>query len=92
MRPTQQLMTVAISTSDSPDMAALGLGEGHLKEAMAELALQLLAADISLAYGGDLRAHGFTQFLFRYGLAVYLHYRLKEHCESHQSLGMARSY
>ena len=56
---------VAISTSDSPDMVALGLSEGHLREAMAELALQLLASDASLAYGGDLRAHGFTQLLFQ---------------------------
>ena len=58
-------VTVAISTSDSPDMAALGLSEGHLKEATAELALQLLAAGTNLAYGGDLRAHGFTQLLFQ---------------------------
>lgn len=49
MSPIQQPMTVAISTSDSPDMAALGLSEGHLKEATAELALQLLAADLNLA-------------------------------------------
>ena len=65
MSPIQQPMTVAISTSDSPDMATLGLSEGHLKEAMAELALQLLASDLNLAYGGDLRAHGFTQLLFQ---------------------------
>lgn len=67
MTPTEQRkpMTVAISASDSPDMAALGLSEGHLKEVMAELALQLLATGTNLAYGGDLRAHGFTQLLFR---------------------------
>lgn len=65
MIPIQQPMAIAISTSDSADMAALGLGEGHLKEAMAELALQLLAADTSLAYGGDLRAYGFTHLLFQ---------------------------
>lgn len=67
MIPAQQRqpMTVAISTSDTPDMVALGLSEGHLKEAMAELALQLLAAGANLAYGGDLRAHGFTKLLFR---------------------------
>ncbi len=58
-------MTVAISTSDSPDMVALGLSEGHFKEAMAEIALQLLAADTNLAYGGDLREHGFTHVLFQ---------------------------
>lgn len=65
MSPIQQPITVAISTSDSPDMAALGLGEGHLKEATAELALQLLAADANLAYGGDLRVAGFTRLLFQ---------------------------
>ena len=67
MIPTRQRrpMTVAISTSDTPDMVALGLSEGHLKEAMAELALQLLAAGANLAYGGDLRAHGFTTLLSR---------------------------
>lgn len=65
MSAIQEPMTVAISTSDSPDMVALGLSEGHLKEATAELALQLLAADMNLAYGGDLRAHGFTQLLFQ---------------------------
>ena len=67
MTPIQQRkpITVAISTSDSPDMTALGLSEGHLKEVMAELALQLLAAGANLAYGGDLRAHGFTQLLFQ---------------------------
>ncbi len=58
-------MTIAISTSDSPDMVALGLSDGHLKEAMAEIALQLLAADTNLAYGGDLRKHEFTHVLFQ---------------------------
>ena len=32
---------------------------------MAELALQLLAAGANLAYGSDLRVHGFTKLLFR---------------------------
>lgn len=65
MNSKQQTMTVAISTSDSPDMVALGLSEGHLKEIAAELALQLLAANTNLAYGGDLRTHGFAQLLFQ---------------------------
>lgn len=70
MSPIRRPMTVAISTSDSPDLVALGLSEGHLKEATAELALQLLAAGTNLAYGGDLRAHGFArplaQLVLRY--------------------------
>ena len=61
---TTALPTVAISTSESPDMAALGLSEAHLRDAMAELALQLLSSGMSLAYGGDLRLHGFTELLF----------------------------
>ncbi|MCY4000027.1 MAG: hypothetical protein OXF06_05545 [Bacteroidetes bacterium] len=58
-------MTIAISTSDSPDMAFLGFGEGHLKDAMSALAIQLLAANTNLTYGGDLRVHGFSQILFQ---------------------------
>ena len=67
MSPVHQRkpIKVAISTSDSPDMEALGKSQGHLKEATAELALQLLASGANLAYGGDLRAHGFTRLLFQ---------------------------
>ena len=56
--------SVAISISESPDTAVLGLSDGHLQDAMAELALSLLASGTSLTYGGDLRAHGFTELLF----------------------------
>ena len=56
--------TAAISISESPDMPALGLSDGHLQDAMAEIALHLLASGTSLAYGGDLRNHGFTDLLF----------------------------
>ena len=54
---------VSISISESPDLRALGLSEGHLRDAMAEIALYLLASGRSLAYGGDLREHGFTVLL-----------------------------
>ncbi len=64
MNLKQQKITVAISTSDSPDLRALGLSEEHLKGAMAEIALQLLAIDVDLVYGGDLRQYGFSQILF----------------------------
>lgn len=56
--------TIALSMSDSPDMAALGLSERHLREAIAEFAIHLLASGASLAYGGDLRREGFTELLF----------------------------
>lgn len=55
---------VAISISESPDMAVLGLSNEHLQDAMAELALSLLSSGASLAYGGDLRKDGFTELLF----------------------------
>lgn len=55
---------VALSMSESPDMAPLGLAEEHLIDAMAETARHLLALGARLAYGGDLRAGGFTELLF----------------------------
>lgn len=55
--------TVAVSISESPDLGVLGLSDGHLHDAMAETALELLASGRSLAYGGDLRKHGFTELL-----------------------------
>lgn len=55
---------VAISVSDSTDMSVLGLAEEHLRDAMAEIARHLLAMGARLVYGGDLRAHGFTELLF----------------------------
>ena len=56
---------IAISVSESPDMAAFGLGAGHLRHAMAELALFLLSSGKTLVYGGDLRDQGFTELLFQ---------------------------
>lgn len=55
---------VAISISESPDMSVFGLSADHLQNAMAEIALHLLSSGRSLAYGGDLRPHGFTKLLF----------------------------
>lgn len=55
---------VAVSTSESPDMPALGLSDQHLRDAMTEIARHLLALGARLAYGGDMREHGFTELLF----------------------------
>jgi len=55
---------IAISTSESPDMASLGLSDEHLRDAMAEVARHLLALGARLIYGGDLRQHGFSELLF----------------------------
>ena len=55
---------VGVSVSESPDMAGLGLSDGHLRDATAEIATHLLASGASLAYGGDLRGGGFAELLF----------------------------
>ena len=60
---TETSTAVGVSVSESPDMRALGLSDGHLRDAMAEIALQVLASGTSLACGGDLRQHGFTEVL-----------------------------
>ena len=60
---TETAPAVGISVSESPDLKALGLSDGHLHDAMAEIALHLLASGRSLVYGGDLRRHGFTELL-----------------------------
>ena len=62
---TKTPTTVGISVSESPDLRALGLSDGHLHDAMAEIALHMLASGRSVAYGGDLRQHGFTELLFQ---------------------------
>ena len=60
---TERSTAVGVSVSESPDLWALGLSDGHLRDAMAEIALQVLGSGRSLAYGGDLRQHGFTELL-----------------------------
>jgi hypothetical protein len=52
--------TIGISISNSPDMKMLGLGNGHLRDAMTEVATYLMSSGDDLAYGGDLRGNGFT--------------------------------
>ena len=56
--------TIAISVSDSPDLALLGMADRHLHRATNGLATYLLSYGYHLAYGGDLRAGGFTEELF----------------------------
>ena len=55
---------IAISVSESPDMSVFGLSNEHLRGAMGEIALHLLADGVDLVYGGDWRRHGFTNLLF----------------------------
>lgn len=56
--------TIALSISNSPDLAVLGFGKEHLDDAMTEIARHLIACGATLAYGGDLREGGFTELLF----------------------------
>ena len=56
---------VAVSVSESPDIEAHGLSLDHLHDLMGSMAMNLLASGRSLAYGGDLRANGFTDLLFQ---------------------------
>jgi hypothetical protein len=55
---------IALSISESPDLAVMGLAKEHLEDAMTEIARHLMACGATLAYGGDLRQGGFTELLF----------------------------
>ena len=69
---------IAVSTSESPDMAVLGLSDGHLRDAMAEIARHVLKFGSRLVYGGDLRQYGFSELLFE---IVARHHPLVENVE-----------
>lgn len=69
---------IAISMSDSPDMAVLGFSESHLREAVAEFAIYILASGANLAYGGDLRSGGLTELLFE----LVMRYRRQEDADA----------
>ena len=56
-------LVVAISVSESPDMHLFGQSDGHLRDAMRAYAHYPLERGDDLAYGGDLRPNGFTEFL-----------------------------
>ncbi|KFL30289.1 hypothetical protein JP75_17130 [Devosia riboflavina] len=55
---------VAISISESDDLAVRGLADEHLRDAMTEISRHLLAMGARLVYGGDLRDNGYTRLLF----------------------------
>jgi hypothetical protein len=58
-----QAIGISISESDTGELHALGLSNGHLQIAMLEIARQCLAQGAQLVYGGDLRPDGFTEDL-----------------------------
>jgi hypothetical protein len=56
-------LTVAISVSNSADLARLGLTPKHCDLAVAEIARAVLIAGGSVMYGGRIQPEGFTQIL-----------------------------
>ena len=66
---------LAISMSNSPDLDRLGLTDTHINLVLGEVARAVLIAGGTLAYGGHLRAGGFTGHLLteveRYGSLDY---------------------
>lgn len=56
--------SIAMSVSDSKDMAHFGVAPEHLEDAIAEITRHLLALGARIYYGGDLRPGGFTDVLF----------------------------
>lgn len=58
-------VSLGISVSESADLSRLGLLEIHFRLALAEIARCVLLSAGALAYGGHLRANGYTSFLVR---------------------------
>ncbi len=62
---------LGLSISDSPDLARLGFGTGHVQLTFGEIARLILVGGGTIAYGGHLDPGGFTLFLMgeveRYG-------------------------
>jgi hypothetical protein len=54
---------LAVSISNSPDLARLGLTDTHVDMALGEVARAVLNARGRLTYGGHLEAEGYTAFL-----------------------------
>ena len=56
---------IAISASESPDLARLGLEEIHFRLALAEIARAVLVSGGKLSYGGHLAPDGYTSMLIQ---------------------------
>lgn len=58
------LVGLSVSEPDADELIRLGLDEIHVRHAFVEIARHVLARGWSVAYGGDLRAAGYTEALF----------------------------
>jgi hypothetical protein len=56
----QHALVVALSVSEAEDLPRFGLRKSHLDEILLELSRYLLVAGVRLAYGGHLKANGYT--------------------------------
>ena len=56
-------VSISVSPPGDHELLPRGLSEDHLRHAFVEVARQILASGGSLAYGGDLRAGGYTETL-----------------------------
>jgi SLOG cluster2 len=57
------IVGISVSDPDSSELERHGVTEDHLRHAFVEIVRQVFAAGHSIAYGGDLRARGFTETL-----------------------------
>jgi hypothetical protein len=63
VNPLDARVGISVSPPDERELEARGVTEDHVRHAFVEIARQILAAGGSLAYGGDLREHGYTRTL-----------------------------
>lgn len=61
---SNRVVGLSIANPSNGELVSLGLSPLHLRQAFVELARHVFAAGWSVAYGGDLRSHGYTDVLF----------------------------
>lgn len=64
MSSTDVVVGLSISEPGEDELVQLGLSEMHVRHAFIEIVRHLLARGWAVAYGGDLRAAGYTEALF----------------------------
>jgi SLOG cluster2 len=55
---------LSVSEPDADELVSLGLSQMHVRHAFIEIVRHILARGWAVAYGGDLRAAGYTEALF----------------------------